>query len=119
MINRQGKMKPDEVYKGSLSTVQILDCSEDKIIKSLEIGKTGHYGAINPNNNFLYIPCEDSLDIWIIDTNKDTVVGKIDVGRCLDNVKLDKKRKLIFSKRNILLRYLHLGSLVLHRIKKV
>ena len=101
MINRQGKMKPDEVYKGSLSTVQILDCSEDKIIKSLEIGKTGHYGAINPNNNFLYIPCEDSLDIWIIDTNKDTVVGKIDVGRCLDNVKLDKKRKLIFSTSHI------------------
>lgn len=101
MINRQGKMKPDEVYKGALSTVQVVDCKNDEVIKTLEIGKTAHYGVLNKNNNLIYIPCEDSLDVWIIDTTKNLVSGKIDLGRCLDGIKLDKKRKLIFSTSHI------------------
>jgi len=85
VINRQGKMRLGQTFMGSPATLSIIDCLEDKVIKTIELSKTGHYAALNSLTQRLYVPCEDNNDVWIVDVEEKRPLTRIPLGRALDS----------------------------------
>ena len=84
-INRQGAMRLETPYRGTMSTVTIIDGNTDSVIKTVTHGKTGHYGVLNPRNGYIYMSTEDTNDIWMLNTNTDEIVGNVDLGLNMDS----------------------------------
>jgi len=101
-INRQGAMRLGTPFRGTMSTVTVIDGSTDTVIKTLTHGKTGHYGVLNPRNGYIYMSTEDTNDIWMLDTNKDEIVGNIDMGLNMDsNFYVNPKNGYIYASSHV------------------
>jgi len=84
-LNRQGAMRLGTPYRGAASTVTVIDGTTDTVVKTLTYGKTGHFGVYNSVNQHIYMPAEDTNNIWTLDTKSDEIDGTIAMGFSLDS----------------------------------
>ncbi len=61
-------------------TIQILDLTTGAEITTLTAGQWPTYPSFGPDGRLLYIPHEESDSVVVLDTETNTVVGKISVG---------------------------------------
>ncbi len=64
---------------GSNGTISVVDLSENKVVKSIEVGLHPSGMAFGPDKEKLYIACANSDEIFIINTSTDEVTEKISV----------------------------------------
>jgi len=101
VINRQGKMRLGERFEGTPATLLKIDCKSDSVVGSVELTKTGHYGALASKNRYIYCPCEDNNDVSVVDTRNFQKVVDIPMGRCLDGLYINQKTGFLYSTSHI------------------
>jgi len=70
------------VTNGDTDDLELVDCKDYKIVKTLKLGKGVDHGVLNPVNKYFYVengggPDAKSHSLAIVDSKKFTIVGEI------------------------------------------
>lgn len=84
VINRMGRLE-EEI--GQPATISVIDAEHMRTERHVPAGKIAHYLALD--EDFAYVPNEDSLDVAVFDRARMTELGRIrDLGQTVDGMEI-------------------------------